>query len=108
MGHPSHGLHPEAGDRRRAVRTDVGFGSYGEPEEDDTMAFRVFRVLPEGEEWAVKEDGSPEPGRRFGTKGEAISWGREEAERNRPSQLVVHAADGSIERGSLGPTGDAP
>lgn len=47
--------------------------------------------------WSVKKGGAPRASRRFETKSDAISWGREVSEREK-SELVIHKLDGTVER----------
>jgi hypothetical protein len=58
-------------------------------------ARKVFRVVPNGDYWQVKYNG--EALSTHYTKEMAISKGRDRALANKPSQLVVHRRDGTIE-----------
>lgn len=57
----------------------------------------VYRVLPSGDDWIVKRDGAEQAARRFDRKQDAIVYARRVAKNNRPSQVVVHRQDGTIE-----------
>ncbi len=59
------------------------------------MTRNVFRVVPYGTNWQVKFEGRVLSNHLL--KGSAISEGQAVAKANRPSQLVVHKADGTIE-----------
>jgi ketosteroid isomerase-like protein len=52
-------------------------------------------VVPEGDEWAVKEEGAQRAARRFATQEEAAEAGRQLAQRNH-SELLIHGRDGQI------------
>lgn len=56
---------------------------------------KVFRVLPNGKYWQVKYE-SKTLSNHY-TKDVAIDKGRAYALANKPSQLVVHRANGTIE-----------
>lgn len=69
---------------------------------------RVYHVLPEGEGWKVGLEGRDRPAGAFDTKKEAVAGGRELAQKNEPSRLVIHGADGTVQRAhSYGETEDA-
>lgn len=57
----------------------------------------MYHVVPDGEYWRVKVEGSPLAGRRFRLKQDAIDYARRQAKANRPSQVVVHKSDGTIQ-----------
>jgi hypothetical protein len=59
---------------------------------------RVFRVVRSGEGWAVELEGSSRPGSLHGTKREAVDAARASAHAAAPSGLVIHRADGTIQR----------
>lgn len=61
------------------------------------MPRTVYEVLPDGSDWIVKRRGATRASYRFDTKAPAVSKGRELAKNNRPSQLVIRRADGTIE-----------
>ena len=46
--------------------------------------------------WSVRKEGSSRAGKVFGTKHEAVTYGRERAKRLR-SDLVIHGRDGTIQ-----------
>ena len=61
----------------------------------------VFRVAPNGDRWTVKRDGVLQSEHQ--TKQPAVDAGSSSARREweafkRPSQCVVHRADGTIEK----------
>lgn len=57
----------------------------------------VYRVVPDGDAWVVDaEDGSG--AKRYETKRQALSSGRSLARSHAPSRLVIHRADGTIQR----------
>jgi hypothetical protein len=59
------------------------------------MARKVYRVVPNGSQWRVTHDGGILS--NHVTKEGAVSAGRVVAKANRPSQLMVHKADGTFE-----------
>ena len=64
------------------------------------MARIVYRVLPDAGNWKVTKEGVDQ--RRFSVKSDAVSYGQRQARNEwetyrRPSQLVVHKADGTFE-----------
>ena len=52
-------------------------------------------VVPQGEQWAVKEEGASRPQSVFDTQEQAERAARELAQRNQ-SELLVHGRDGQI------------
>ena len=58
----------------------------------------VWHVRPSQEGWAVSRDGAEAPSSVHGTKKEAVSEGRRIARENAPGTLVLHYADGSVQR----------
>jgi uncharacterized protein YdaT len=66
------------------------------------MAKRNQHVVPNGDEWAVRREGSSRVTRRAPTQSEAIDLAREIA-RNQGSEVVIHRPDGTIrDRDSYG------
>lgn len=60
------------------------------------MERRVYHVQPQGSMWEVKyQEGAALS--QHDTKETAVEDGRQVAHANRPSQLVIHEGDGSIE-----------
>jgi hypothetical protein len=59
------------------------------------MARKVYRVLPDGGDWKVTLDSVFQ--KTFSLKSSAVDWAVAEAKANKPSQVVVHRADGTIE-----------
>ena len=71
----------------------------GPPEAAPAVATTTLHVLPsEGGGWAIRKKGSTEDVGTFPTKKEAMTAARAEADDHRPSTLVVHGADGQIQR----------
>lgn len=62
------------------------------------MARTVYHVVPSGEGWIVKREGAARPSTRWiEHKQAAVNRGVELAKSNKPSQLVIHRADGTIQ-----------
>jgi len=85
-----------------AVRSK-GRSEAEEPDEGATGDVRVdgnraYHVVPFGEGWAVELEGSTRPVSRHGTKREAVDAARAAAHAHAPSGLVIHRADGTIQR----------
>jgi len=59
---------------------------------------RAFRVVRSGDGWAVELEGSSRPASRHGTKRDAVDAARAAAHAAAPSGLVIHRADGTIQR----------
>jgi len=57
----------------------------------------VYWVSPHSGNWKVQREGSDKPANVYPTKAEAIERGMELAKNNRPSQLMIQRADGTIE-----------
>lgn len=57
----------------------------------------VYHVSPHGSGWKVQREGASRPARTFETKPPAESYARRVAKNNKPSQVVVHRQDGTIE-----------
>lgn len=58
----------------------------------------VWHVRPAGERWVVIQEGADEPKSTHGTKKEAVSAGRAVARDRAPGTLVLHYADGRIQK----------
>jgi hypothetical protein len=58
----------------------------------------VYHVTPDGEEWAVQAENSERASSKHKSKREAVTAGRKLAGNQKPSRLVVHRADGTIQR----------
>lgn len=56
----------------------------------------VYHVVPSGEEWAVKKEGSSQASRVAATQREAIDHAETFARRQAPSRVVIHGEDGTI------------
>jgi uncharacterized protein YdaT len=66
------------------------------------MTNRNQHVVPHGDDWAVRREGSSRVTRRTRTQSEAIDLAREIA-RNQGSEVVIHRPDGTIrDRDSYG------
>lgn len=59
------------------------------------MARKVYRVQFISERWCVRHEGATLSSHVL--KSDAVSSGQKVAKANRPSQLVVHRKDGTIE-----------
>lgn len=62
------------------------------------MARRVWRVSRHGKRWTVKRDGAVRAMKTFGSKDEARAAATRVARANAPSRVVVHRADGTVQR----------
>jgi protein-tyrosine-phosphatase len=54
-----------------------------------------IHVVPHGDEWAVKSEGTEKPLKVTKTKKEAVEIAREKAKK-RSSELIIHKKDGKI------------
>ena len=59
----------------------------------------VYHVTKDGDEWVVKKEGSERASSRHDTKPGAVKAGKQFAENKRPSRVVIHKADGTIQEG---------
>lgn len=57
----------------------------------------IYHVLRSGEQWAVELEGASRASSLHPTKREAVSTARTLASERRPSQLVIHRLDGSVQ-----------
>jgi hypothetical protein len=57
----------------------------------------VYEVKPRDEGWEVKQAGASRASSVHGTKKEALSAGRDLANRKAPSELRIYKADGGVE-----------
>ena len=73
-----------------AVGVAVARRRGGEPE--------VWHVRPEEDGWALSREGADSPASTHGTKKQAVSEGRRVAREGAPGTLVLHYADGSVQR----------
>lgn len=55
----------------------------------------TLHVVPHGEGWAIRRGGTSRVSRSFGTRQEALAFGRETA-KAKGGELVIHARDGRI------------
>lgn len=62
------------------------------------MARSVWRVSRYEGRWKVKRDGAARAMKTFGSKGEARAAAVRVARANPPSRVVVHRADGTVQR----------
>lgn len=58
----------------------------------------MWSVRPDGEGWLVARDGDGDGGSRHDTKKAAVSAGRRMASSRAPSTLVLHYADGRVQK----------
>jgi hypothetical protein len=61
----------------------------------------VYKVVPDGDRWAIKLEGSFTPVAMYTHKNEAVKAARELAERDMPSRLVVVDGRGDVESDKL-------
>lgn len=59
----------------------------------------VYHVTKDGDEWVVKKEGSERASSRHDTKPDAVKSGKQFAQNKRPSRVVVHKANGTIQEG---------
>lgn len=57
----------------------------------------VYHVSPSGDRWKVKREGAAQAAKTFDLKAAAITYARSVAKNNKPSQVIVHRKDGTIE-----------
>ena len=58
----------------------------------------IYHVKSDGDEWAVTAEGAARASSRHGTKKEAVEAVRALVNVRRPSRLVIHRADGAVQR----------
>lgn len=58
----------------------------------------VYHVKPDGEEWVVEAEGAARASSRHPNKKSAVEEGRSLAGKKTPSRLVIHRADGTVQR----------
>lgn len=58
----------------------------------------VYHVAADGDEWTLMADGAKRAASRHATKKDAIAAGRELANAKKPSRLVIHKSDGTVQR----------
>lgn len=61
-------------------------------------AATVYHVKPDGEEWTVEAEDASRASSRHPTKKAAVAEGRSLAGKKTPSRLVIHRADGTVQR----------
>ncbi len=62
---------------------------------------KVTHLVPsKSEGWKVKNQGAPRARKCFETKASAEKWGRADAKKHSPSQLIVHDKKGRFQRES--------
>ena len=59
---------------------------------------KIYHVAPSRNRWEIKAEGAQRATKLHDTKQQAVAEARELAQKQRPSQLVVHKRDGTIER----------
>lgn len=65
----------------------------------DGRGAATLHVTPDGADgWSITTEGRDKPVGAFGTKKAAVRAAREEAARIGPSELVIHRADGTIQK----------
>ncbi|HSM34780.1 MAG TPA: DUF2188 domain-containing protein [Longimicrobiales bacterium] len=69
-------------------------GDAGEPDPNAT----VYHITPDGDEWAVQAENSERASSKHVSKRKALNAGRKLARNQKPSRLVVHRSDGTIQR----------
>ena len=57
----------------------------------------VYHVVPREKGWAVKQEGVAEPVSLHPTKNEALKAGRALGQAHKPSRLVIHKKDGTVQ-----------
>jgi len=62
------------------------------------MARRVWRVSGRGKTWTVKRDGATRAMKSFTSKDDARAAAIKVARVNLPSRVVIHRADGTVQR----------
>lgn len=58
----------------------------------------IYHVRPDGEGWVVAREGKDDPRSVHRAKKGAVQAGRREAREHAPSHLVIHGADGGVQR----------
>jgi hypothetical protein len=58
----------------------------------------VYHVVPRDDQWAVEKEGASRASSVAETKTEAVAQAKEFAENQRPSKVVVHKADGTVQQ----------
>ena len=58
----------------------------------------VYHVVPRDDQWAVEKEGASRASSVAETKAEAVAQAKEFAENQRPSKVVVHKADGTVQQ----------
>ena len=58
----------------------------------------VYHVVPREDNWAVEKEGASRASSVAETKAEAVAQAKEFAEHQRPSKVVVHKADGTVQQ----------
>jgi len=58
---------------------------------------KVFHVVPDGDSWKVKSEGSKRAVKTFDDKKDAVDFGREIAKNQPLGQLKIHKKDGTIQ-----------
>lgn len=58
----------------------------------------VYHVVPREDSWAVEKEGASRASSVAETKAEAVAQAKEFADHQRPSKVVVHKADGTVQQ----------
>lgn len=58
----------------------------------------IYHVKPDGEGWALTREGKDDPHSVHPSKKGAVRAGRKEAREHAPSHLVIHGANGGVQR----------
>ena len=82
-------------DRKSAAKAS---DKANKPTKSIAAATTVYHVKPDGDEWVVEAEGASRATSRHGTKRESVDAGRAAATGKAPSRLVIHRADGTIQR----------
>jgi hypothetical protein len=61
------------------------------------MARKRYHVVPNGSDWKLNQEGSSMSLFSHPTKSVVVDKGRQVAQANHPSQLIIHTQDGRIE-----------
>jgi uncharacterized protein YdaT len=58
---------------------------------------KVYHVAPKDEQWEVKAEGAQRATKLTDTKKEALAAAKDLAKNQKPSQVVIHRTDGTIQ-----------
>ncbi len=85
-------------DERKAATKASEKGAKSSSDKASSAQTTVYHVKPDGEEWVLEAEGASRATSRHGTKKESLQAGRTVAAGKAPSRLVIHRADGTIQR----------